>query len=481
MYQEIAIMDAKKSSMVFLVAIAVGFSTNAYSQDDGIDQLVSEIEQVGGSVGFVLSNLSDQNIVISHDTNRYFPMASTQKLLTTAVFLDHFPTNYQYETPFYLDGEIENENFKGDLLIIGTGDPTIERFDLDSIAKILAKSFKSWKGNLIMETGRYDEQREAGTWPLEDPGNYYGGGASAFFVDDNRYYITLNTMVEGQKAEVLAVKPEFLNIAIQSEALVGPRGSGDQSFIYGWGETNQRVVRGSLPQGRTYTIKGYAPKPAEFFALSFLESCEAAGISVRDVTPVFSRNIKELKPGEPADMQIVSEDVLSIIEATNFRSNNVYAESLFKTLAYETRGFGSFDLAIDTLTNWLVDLTGSIPGGFKLYDGSGLSPNSVVTPAAFSRFLFSFAKKSWFDDYLSTIPVVGMSGTAKYIDVRVDPSIRIYAKTGSIKGVRTLAGYIEKGEQLFSFYIALSHYYVENPDRFEVAEKILEKLAKKIE
>ncbi|HBX66460.1 MAG TPA: D-alanyl-D-alanine carboxypeptidase/D-alanyl-D-alanine-endopeptidase, partial [Balneolaceae bacterium] len=64
-------------------------------------------------------------ILESFNSEKVIIPASNQKLLTTAAILDHFGSDYQFETNIYGDGELERDIWKGNLIIKGSGDPSI--------------------------------------------------------------------------------------------------------------------------------------------------------------------------------------------------------------------------------------------------------------------------------------------------------------------------------------------------------------------
>jgi serine-type D-Ala-D-Ala carboxypeptidase/endopeptidase (penicillin-binding protein 4) len=137
-----------------------------------------------------------------------------------------------------------------------------------------------------------------------------------------------------------------------------------------------------------------------------------------------------------------------VIWRANTFSQNLFAECLLKSLsAYEPDGRrapragsfaeGSLELC-RVLAGMGVDLTTS-----RVVDGSGLSHENRVTADAIAAALLAMDRRPARDDYLASLARPGQDGTVRRS--YDDPVFRdrLWAKTGTIDGVHSLAGYAQ--------------------------------------
>jgi serine-type D-Ala-D-Ala carboxypeptidase/endopeptidase (penicillin-binding protein 4) len=149
--------------------------------------------------------------------------------------------------------------------------------------------------------------------------------------------------------------------------------------------------------------------------------------------------------------EIHSTSLREWITITNLRSNNSYANSLLSYLG----GSSSVQQALTTL--------GIDPNGYRLRDGSGLSRNNLITPRTLVSILKTMYYARGHDVFLASLPVAGVSGTLKY---RMQNSLAqgtVRAKTGTLKGVRALSGYIEHPEYGYLAFSIITNQPISQP------------------
>ncbi len=127
---------------------------------------------------------------------------------------------------------------------------------------------------------------------------------------------------------------------------------------------------------------------------------------------------------------IRSKSLQDWVNVTNKRSNNAYAEALMKHVG----GPGAVKAAISQL--------GVNPQGFRVADGSGLSRSNVATPRSLVDTLQAMYYAPNKDVFIASLPVAGQNGTLSRRMKATPAEGNVYAKTGTLKGVRALSGYI---------------------------------------
>jgi len=132
--------------------------------------------------------------------------------------------------------------------------------------------------------------------------------------------------------------------------------------------------------------------------------------------------------------RIRSTSIRNWILITNLRSNNAYANVLLRYL-------GGSDSVQQALTGLGVDVN-----GYRLRDGSGLSRNNLATPRTLVSTLKAMYNARGNDVFLASLPVAGISGTLKNRMRHTTAEGTVRAKTGTLRGVRALSGYINHPE-----------------------------------
>lgn len=142
--------------------------------------------------------------------------------------------------------------------------------------------------------------------------------------------------------------------------------------------------------------------------------------------------------------KIRSKSLQDWITVTNVRSNNYYADTL---LSY----IGGAVAAKSALAQMGIN-----PNSFRQADGSGLSRRNVATPRALVTTLRAMYYAPGKDVFYASLPVAGMSGTLRNRMKGTPAQGTVYAKTGTLRSVRALSGYLNHphfGKVVFSILV----------------------------
>ncbi|MGB3692271.1 MAG: D-alanyl-D-alanine carboxypeptidase/D-alanyl-D-alanine-endopeptidase [Spirulinaceae cyanobacterium] len=132
--------------------------------------------------------------------------------------------------------------------------------------------------------------------------------------------------------------------------------------------------------------------------------------------------------------RIRSSSLTSWVTTTNRDSNNNYAEILLRFI-------GGATAAKQSLTQLGVN-----PNGFSQADGSGLSRSNSISPDALVDLLQAMTRAKGSDIFYQSLPVGGVSGTLRRRFRSTAAQGKVRAKTGTLRGVRALSGYLEHPE-----------------------------------
>lgn len=201
-----------------------------------------------------------------------------------------------------------------------------------------------------------------------------------------------------------------------------------------------------------YNLTPRAPRPAEMAAAAFAGLLRSDGIKVTG--PVAGQTAPR---GAQVLASISSPPVSAIAEQMLAESNNVIAESLARQVAIATGEPATFAGAAAAEIRVLRGL--GITGGIQLVDGSGLSPEDAIAPAALIKVLEAAIARPRLRPALASLPVAGFSGTlaareSVFAGIGGSALGAVRAKTGNLGTVAALAGLVyDKDGKLLVFAI----------------------------
>ena len=140
------------------------------------------------------------------------------------------------------------------------------------------------------------------------------------------------------------------------------------------------------------------------------------------------------------------------------KSDNLIADSLLKKLGEKYFSVqGSWKTGRNAVQAILANKTDIDFKHLVMVDGSGLSRNNIVTPNAFVKLLnFAYTQLPDSDLLFESLPRSGIDGTLKH-RLGGPSSGRIHAKTGSMHGISSLAGYVRTANnQVLAFSILIN-------------------------
>ena len=140
----------------------------------------------------------------------------------------------------------------------------------------------------------------------------------------------------------------------------------------------------------------------------------------------------------------------------------MYAETIFRTMG---KMLGDGDTRSDARKVELAVLDSIAPGSetLNLQDGSGLSRISFLNGRYYADFLEGMYRTDAFDDFFASLAVPGGEGTFKNTIKDCPTRTNLHLKSGSMSGVRGLAGYSRNGEELLCFVIMVNRYHSITP------------------
>ena len=402
-----------------------------------IETITNHPQLQRGRWGILIQTLSaTPQTLYARERDRYFVPASTAKLLTTAAALRRLGPQFRYRTAIY---QAANPRLRI-LRVVGSGDPSLTDVQLGSLAQQLSRQGMRHVQQILADDHSYQGSAINPSWEWEDIQSGYGAPINSLILNQNAVELKLLPQAVGQPLRLEWADPvEAIGWPIHNRSrTVQPQ---DPEFVEvgrDFGSSTLQI-RGQLRVGgQPETVAIAVLDPAQQFLRHLRRALRAHQITTAQTLVTSSPR----PPHEREVAAVVSPPLFQLIGETNQESNNLYAESLLKTLgANPSRTADSSAAGLDVVKSSLTDL-GVNPQSYVLTDGSGLSRHNLVSPEALVQTLRGMAQTPVAALYQASLPVAGVSGTL-YKRFQKTPAQGILkAKTGSMSGVSTLAGYL---------------------------------------
>lgn len=387
--------------------------------------------------GILIKTLSSSETLYNREAQQYFIPASTTKLLTTAAALRQLGSQYRIRTSVY--------GSNGVLRVVGRGDPSLTDAQLRDLAQQLKRQGIRQVRQLIVQDDYFQAPIVHRTWEWEDLVADYGAPINSAIVNQNLVPLTLLPQKLGQPLQY-RWNDRFASLQWQIEnySVTGESKSKDTIELTGILGKPILQIRGNLAvDAEPEQIDLPVRDPGEHFLRHFRSALELEGITVSQaMVGAGDRNVDE-----PELAAIESPPVSQLIADTNQPSNNVYAESLLRTIGINNKDEKDKDLITDekglaalkvSLSNLGVDSQ-----GYAIADGSGLSRHNLISPQALVQLLKGMAQLPEAEIYRASLPVAGVSGTLKNRFKNTPAQGIVQAKTGTMTGVNALSGYVD--------------------------------------
>ena len=448
----------KKRWTIFFYSFLIGGTLSAQI----INKMVQSENLKSANMSILLKNIETGQTLLQHRSEKVATPASTTKLITTATALELLGTDFRFETFLEYDGVIEeNGVLTGNLYIRGGGDPTLgSRYIGD--ANFLAKwtdavknlGIKEIKGSVIGDASLFNSESISPKWTWEDMGNYYASGTYALSVADNTCTVYLKSGDVGTTPEIIRIDPDIPNMRFNPQ-LKATGITSDSAYFYGIPLVNERIIYGAIPANKAeFPVKADIPNPPLFLAQLFSKSLIENGIRVGNEA------MANFEKGQNRILFYThySPPLTEIVKEINYRSNNHYAEHLFRYLALQKYPIASSNGAIAVIKEFW-NSKGINTSSVFLYDGCGLSPCDAI-PANFlvSILEYMYTKSPKKNVFVASLPIAGEDGTVKNLLKNSKLKGKVHAKSGSISAVQCFAGYLEWKTQTYAFALMINNY-----------------------
>lgn len=467
--------------VVLLLALSVSVAVSIQAADlaSRLDRFIDSAPAFAHAfVGMRVVRLSDGRLLYARNAERLFVPASNMKLFTTALALTKLGADYRLATQIGSEVPIGAEGtLAGDLELIGGGDPSLSGREYpyrnhapagavysfapieELVDQLVAHGLKRIEGNIVGDDSRYVWEPQPGPWSSDSASREYGAPVSALILHDNTFMLTLRPAEHiGQLARI-ALAPPFENFVIDNHVATIERGVPRVRF-YRSASGRELHLWGTIPKTDPGTVEELAiGDPALYAAEVLRDALARRGISVRGEAVARHRFPDETAEASPPPPVVLAEHrsppLVELLQVVDKVSENLHAEVMLRETAVAVEHTGSREAGLAAMDEYLA-ATGITRAEYQFTDGSGLSPSTLVSPAAITKLLVHMYQTPQRDEWVSLLPIGGEDGTLEHRFAGHAEARAIHAKTGTLDHVKAISGYadtLSNGRVAFSLLV----------------------------
>jgi D-alanyl-D-alanine carboxypeptidase/D-alanyl-D-alanine-endopeptidase (penicillin-binding protein 4) len=442
-----------------------------------IDRILESYESFGYTIGLSVVSLDIPQVFYDLEKDTPLVPASNLKVITTAVGLDQFGSDFVWETDFFT-GSTNN------LYIRASGDPTwtdmLNRGSLNRLFRSIADSLRAngittISGDIVIDPGTFSDFPLGVGWRETNRIQAYSALSSAIAFNENTVQAVIRPTTVGNRATISLSPVNTGFTIINNVNTTANRNSQGISFAT---EATRNAVRisgniwdRSRPQYRTFAI----PVPADYALHLFRTRLQEQGITIRG--NVQYRRFTEENPTLSRYTRIFTIESLPlprVLDEVNKRSNNFMSNQLFLTIGDVHNNAGDTE---NIIKRWLR-FNSVAADSLMMFDGSGLSYENRCTVGLLTSILKVMYDTDNFEVFHNSLAISGQDGTLRNVFNCETLNRKVHAKTGFILGVRGLTGYIRTADgEMLGFSLIINHEGSRIRNFNRIAEAILLELA----
>lgn len=433
---------------VSLVFLSMTFFFNSFATASLKEEIKDILKPWGDKVAFSLRKESGEEAVQINSEKMMIP-ASIAKLISTACTLSELGPQYQFDTQFSYSGKVEGNTLVGDLIITGRGDPS---FVIENLREVLEKirflyKIDHWQGRLVFDSTYFGKNYlSIGEGFDGDEGRAFTADLTPTPINNNAFSVWLVPNIRG-KGGAFGLLP-FGTIEAKLDGKIAEAKSANAKpaaqISY---DPDKKIIQVSGSIGKESEPRGWyrsVRDPYENFYLIFKRLWSELGGQ-------WKKPEYKVEAGRSEKSQLLltyqSKPLHQILIDTNKYSLNFTAELALLAAVAKKYGMPVQPEKRKEFISECISKMNAEKDGFVLTNASGLSRESRLQARALTQFLNQYIKEPYSAEFLSTLPLLGVDGTMKLVLQQHPGKARL--KTGTLRDVRTIAGYIydKKGQR----------------------------------
>jgi serine-type D-Ala-D-Ala carboxypeptidase/endopeptidase (penicillin-binding protein 4) len=406
------------------------------------------------NVGIFIEDLKTRRILYSHRANKSFIPASSLKLFTTTAALLQLGPAFRYQTQILTDSQkIRAGTLNGNVYLKLSSDPSFSTQAIDKLLSALKNTdgINRINGHFYVILSELVEKPFGPGWMDDDTIYAYGAPVAPLMLNENAFDITVSPGANVTDPTIVTAPSD---IKINNESVTQDEKS--CRLRYEMSADNVLTIRGCKTRTARATFESIAiGAPWLYLKTVLAERLKANGISLQSsitIAPTHKRKLTTLARHQSDTLGALVHHCLKV-------SDNLYANAFLLKVGerYYGRHPVTWRQSVSAVMRILRTQLKLNMKHAEFVDGSGLSRFNLIEPTMLVKLLRVMTERFNIKyEFTDALPVSGQYGTLVRIrNPRYQGLIR--AKSGSMTGVSSLAGYIQTGNHhLAAFAIMMN-------------------------
>ena len=420
----------------------------AQSLPDRLQHLMTDPVLDRSEVGITVYDLTAGTPVFAYQDKKLYRPASVEKLITGITALNRLGTGYALCTELFIDGPVVDGTLQGNLYVRGGFD---SEFGDDDMARLVdyvrSAGIRRIGGSVVGDVSMKDSLYYGEGWSWDDARFDFQPCLSPLMYRKGCVRVTVRPGSEGTRPQV-TVSPASTFYTVTNEARSYTPEAGKLVVARDWMyQSNEIRVTGNASRTVVKDLPLFGS--GHYFLYVFTERLQQAGIATGNYG-------WGLVPGKARSLGVIARPLTEVLRQALKESDNLSAEALFYHLGrglHPERPATAAD-AVEAIEAQIAEL-GRDPETYSITDGSGVSLYNYVSPDLLLAFLvYAHQHPAIFRALEDALPIAGVDGTLAHRMKGTPAHRRVRAKTGTVSGVSSLAGYARAADgHLLAFVI----------------------------
>ena len=440
-----------KRLYLFVLLAVVSSILKAQPLAQRLDSLLSNDPMLRTSeVGITVFDLTTGESLFQYQDEKLYRPASTEKVVTSVTALATLGLDYTMDTRLQYTGKIEGDTLKGNLYLVGGFDPEFMDEDLDSLVDVIAQSgIRYIADTLAADVSMMDSVYWGNGWSWDDVPDSFQPYMSPLMLNRGCVDVTV-IPAEKDSFPIIECVPASDYYQVDNDGVSNNPQAGPLRITRNWLHNGNLIhVSGNVSKKTTRTLSIYTSK--DFFFHTFINRLKEKGIEANTTAFADCPENDSLRVVSP--LFTLQRPIGEVLTQMMKESDNLCAESMFYHLAlHHTQQKRVKDNdGSDAINHFVKESLGLNPEYYNIVDGSGVSLYNYISPRLLLEYLkYAYYHADIFQSFYEALPIAGIDGTLKSRMKKSKAYKNVHAKTGTVTGVSSLAGYAKalNGHQL---------------------------------
>lgn len=389
--------------------------------------------------GITIQSMQTGQSLYEYNSNYLFQPASVQKLFVAVSALAFLKPDFRFMTRLLTDGKLVNGVLEGNLAVQFTGDPVLTRTDLiNLLVQLKTQGIHQITGHVFVDNSAYDNVPYPAGWFWDDLSYSFAAPVNAVILNKNEFSFIVTPSSLNYPATITTNLPTGV-INVDNQTITTSR-TGTKCPVNLYSDfANDYKITGCISQATGKQYRTLALREPVILARVMIQNyLENNGISFQSPVLVHATHFTTVLA------QHESPPLYLIVKAMLKHSDNLINSALLKKIGetyFQTQG--TWRNSVYALESFLGKVAHIDFNRISIADGAGLSRYNLLSPTELIKLLYYAYHQGQVIPYLlNALPIAGVDGTLRWRMPALAKGELVHAKTGTMKGITCLAGYV---------------------------------------